>query len=300
MWHDGFMDSALQPPSMSIRFSVLVVGFVVHLAAWVGFSALFFTAPDYGTGHPLWVGIPLLVLALIAAAAVGAIARSQPSSAAGVIAAALVIAWCLSGVVALGLRLVPSAALAEPLSEFVGALPFLTILAAPALLTPVTIRTLRTMASAENSADSGRRKPHEAAITLFGSAALIVAAGFLTSPAGTIVEFSTGTWTWILSLLAAVGAVAGIFALRHAFDVPRKSLGDWLLGASGFFTLIFAMNTVIIGALLQIGAEESLVGDGAAIPIVVIGYLAAASVLTATSLAPRRKSPIRRRREALI
>lgn len=285
---------------MSIRLSVLVVGFVVHLAAWVGFSALFFTAPDYGTGQPLWVGIPLLVLALVSAAAVGAIARSQPSTTASVIAAALVIVWCLSGVVALVLRLVPSAVLAGPLSEFAGAVPFLTILGAPVLLIPVTIRTLRTMASAENSADRGRRKPHGAAITLFGSAALIVAAGLLTSPAGTIVEFSTGTWTWILSLLAAVGAVAGIFAIRLAFDVSRKSLGDWLLGASGFFTLFFAMDAVIIGVLLQIGAEESLVGDGAAIPIVVIGYLVASSVLTVTSLAPPRKSPIRRRREALV
>lgn len=284
------MESTPQSPSTSIRFSIIVVAFAVHLAAWAGFCALSFAAGSYYLGGEVRVGATLLVLALLAGGAAFVIVRSQPNLAGSVFAATVLAVCGLAGAVPLISSVVPAAA-DSPVWNVVSAAPVLAIAAVPFLVARAVVHTLRALTEVYGPDSEFSDSPVVLGRNRGAPVVLLTTVGFLIGLA--LVTIATGgglapepgfSPATLVPIASALGSVAALFALVRALARPMTRRRDTVIGTSGFVTVAAGIYLMTFGAALLYSPEAAMFGDGALLLFVVLCYLSAATVLAIACL----------------
>lgn len=291
------MDDAAHPDSESrrgpvlqragstpVRFSILVLAFIVHLVTWTGFSGLRALSDSRYLDENLGAGFLMLALAWLAGAAAIVIARHLPAIARSVITVVSVAGFGITGLAEVIFRLAPQD---EPTGlEWIMLLHYLVTLTFPLILAGslITIMRIRSAGRSEPNRAAGNK----AAVMLFASV-LIVAIGFVliaVVPDG----FSSEVWLkldWPLAVFGLVGATTALFLLEHIPSAVFRRTRVASPRVFGFFVLACGMYLCIV-SIAQIFSLEAVGIAGFTLWIfAVFGFVIAAIALLISYNGPK-------------
>lgn len=258
-WVDD-QDSATTAGSRSVRSAVVILAFVIHFVAWVGFCALTVAASSYYFGDGLATGFVLLALACVAGAAAIVIARDLAPVPRSIVIVVSIAVFGISGIVEVVDRIVP------PTQDFMvvtfgEAFPLIGMFIFPFLIAGVLVTVVSKRAVVSPRGESGQMLG--AGITLLACALIVIAGvvplfGLLEDlvPSG----FQPG---WPMAVGSAVGTVAALFLLERAQANSSPRGPSRVICVFGYIVLVCGMLLCML-SIAQI-VDSTAMGSGGAV-----------------------------------
>lgn len=300
-----------------VRSAIVVLAFVVHLVALIGYTALLTATLSSYFGDGLPTGVLMLALIFLSGAGVIVIAWDLPAIARSIVIVLTIAVFGITGIAELAKRLAPSADSSAIESVFATA-PYISLFVFPFIVAGILLSSVRRRATgaltasspAEDGAAEGSpitrdaedhrpvdvRQEVEPARLAAPIAALVICA-LIIAVITILVFVAPGLaylpeWfrvDWVIAVLCAVGTVAGLILLEKVSRRRLSPVQSTLVRIAGYLILLCGAHGCVLSAAMIVYSGVLGIGGVFLWEGALIGFFVAAIALpiTARTSVPR-------------
>lgn len=247
-----------------VRSAVVVLAFVVHVAALIGYTALLTATLSSYFGQGLPTAFLMLALIFLAGAAVIVIAWDLSTIARSIIFVLTIAVFGITGIAGVVTRVAPPAD-GSAVEAVFGVSPYICLFLFPFLVAGVLLTSVRRPdvsrpaeghlvagSSARSSAVGDRQELRTArlaapSIALAICALIIAVITFLVFVAPGLAYLPD--WfhaDWVIAVPCAVGTVAGLILLRNVPQLPLSPVQSTLVRIAGYLILLCGVHACVL------------------------------------------------------